>query len=101
MLSIQLWDWAVVKQNLRRGFEAGCRDIRDVDIESITSETQVRIHRVTCTGKPEILDGAKQTIDELAYPRYYLDFETIGPAVPFWAGTRPYSARPYSMVMPI
>lgn len=82
------------KTKLATWIEAGCRDIRDVDIESITSETQVRIHRVTCTGKPEILDGAKQTIDELAYPRYYLDFETIGPAVPFWAGTRPYSAVP-------
>jgi len=28
----------------------------------------------------------------LPYPRYYLDFETIAPAVPFWAGTRPYSS---------
>ena len=30
----------------------------------------------------------------LPYPRYYLDFETIGPALPIWPGTRPYAAVP-------
>jgi hypothetical protein len=33
-------------------------------------------------------------LDGLAYPRYYLDFETIGPAVPIWEGTRPYQSIP-------
>ena len=69
----------------------GCRDIRDVDAESLTSETQRRIHRVTCSGEPEILDGARREFEALDYPRYYLDFETIGPPVPFWPGTRPYA----------
>jgi len=72
----------------------GYRDIRDVDARSITAATQQRIHRVTCKGEPEILDGARQTLSALPYPRYYLDFETIGPAVPFWAGTRPYASVP-------
>ena len=73
---------------------AGCRDIRDVNIEDVSAETQRRIHRVTCSGEPEVLDGARQAFEALAYPRYYLDFETIGPAVPVWAGTRPYQAIP-------
>jgi predicted RecB family nuclease len=30
----------------------GCRDIRDVDADSISAETQLRIHRITCDGKP-------------------------------------------------
>jgi hypothetical protein len=72
----------------------GCRDIRDVDADSITAETQLRIHRVTVNGEPEILDGARQTLEALPYPRYFLDFETIAPAVPFWKGTRPYAAVP-------
>jgi hypothetical protein len=72
----------------------GCRDIRDVDAEAITAETQRRIHRVTCSGEPEVLDGARRELEALAYPRYYLDFETIGPAVPVWAGTRPYANIP-------
>ena len=74
--------------------DAGYRDIRDIDREDITAANQQRIHRVTCSGEPEFLDGAKLVIDALAYPRYYLDFETIAPAVPFWKGTRPYQAVP-------
>ncbi len=31
----------------------------------------------------------------LAFPRYYLDFETIGYAVPVFAGTRPYEPLPF------
>ncbi|MGI9201470.1 MAG: DUF2779 domain-containing protein [Woeseiaceae bacterium] len=72
----------------------GARDILDVDENSITAKTQQRIFRVTCKGAPEILDGAREELDALAYPRYYLDFETIGPGVPFWPGTRPYQAVP-------
>jgi len=72
----------------------GHRDIRDVDAADITAATQLRIHHVTCQGEPEILPGAQAAFATLDYPRYYLDFETIGPAVPFWAGTRPYAIVP-------
>ena len=72
----------------------GCRDIRDVNVNSLSAETQLRIHRVTSSGKPEILEGARKTLEALPYPRYYLDFETIGPAVPIWEGTRPYARIP-------
>ena len=72
----------------------GCEDIRDVSAASITAETQLRIHRVTQAGEPEVLDGVRRTLESLPYPRYYLDFETIAPAVPFWPGTRPYAPVP-------
>jgi hypothetical protein len=72
----------------------GCEDIRDVAAEDISAETQLRIHRVTCSGEPEILDGARHELSVLPYPRYYLDFETIAPAVPIWKGMRPYAAVP-------
>ena len=72
----------------------GVRDILDVDENSITAKTQQRIYRVTCKGEPEILDGAREELEALAYPRYYLDFETIAPGVPFWEGTRPYQTVP-------
>jgi hypothetical protein len=69
----------------------GYRDICDVPSEAISAETQQRIHRVTCSGRPEVLGGAREAFESLPFPRYYLDFETIGPAVPFWPGTRPYA----------
>ena len=70
----------------------GHRDIRDVPAADISAPTQQRIHRVTCSGEAEILPGAGQQFSELPYPRYYLDFETIAPPIPFWTGTRPYVA---------
>jgi len=82
------------KAKLGNWVALGHCDIRDVDVGDITAGTQLRIHHVTCQGEPEILPGAKAAFDALAYPRYYLDFETIGPAVPFWAGTQPYKPVP-------
>jgi hypothetical protein len=73
----------------------GYRDIRDVPSSEISSETQLRIHRVTLEGKPELLPGARQFVEALPYPRFYLDFETVGPAIPIWPGTRPYQALPF------
>jgi hypothetical protein len=82
------------KAKLGRYVAAGYRDICDVPADEISAETQMRIHHVTCAGEPEILDGAREIFSALDYPRYHLDFETIAPAVPFWAGTRPYEVIP-------
>ena len=73
----------------------GYCDICDVPASEITSETQLRIHRVTLAGEPELLPGAKAFVESLAYPRFYLDFETVGPAIPLWPGTRPYQVLPF------
>ena len=73
---------------------AGYRDIRDLASDAISSELQQRIYRVTHSGLAEVLPGAKEILEALPYPRYYLDFETVAPAVPIWAGTRPYAAVP-------
>ena len=82
------------KAKLAEWVVAGYRDIRDVKPSEISAEQQQRIHRVTESGEPQVLPGAEEILDALPYPRYYLDFETIGPAIPIWAGTRPYAALP-------
>lgn len=82
------------KAKLGEWAAAGYRDIRDVKRSEISSEQQQRIHRVTESGEMELLPGAKDILQALPYPRYYLDFETIGPAIPIWAGTRPYAPVP-------
>ncbi len=83
------------KKQLGRWVEAGYCDICDVPPGAIRSETQQRIQRVTRAGVPELLPDARRFVDSLPYPRFYLDFETAGPAVPLWAGTRPYQALPF------
>jgi hypothetical protein len=71
----------------------GMRDVRDVPLTRLT-EKQKRIQKVTRAGVAELLPGARQFAESLEYPRYYLDFETIAPAVPIWPKTRPYETLP-------
>jgi hypothetical protein len=48
------------------------------------------------SGQPYIDDEAiSGFLSSLEYPLYYLDFETIGPAVPLFDGTRPYQNIPF------
>ena len=70
-------------------------DICDVPSWEITAENQLRVHRVTLSGEPELLPDARKFTESLAYPRFYLDFETAGPAIPVWPGTRPYQVLPF------
>ena len=72
----------------------GFTDMRDVSASEIEEERPARVHRVTCTGEPELIAGAREKLEALGYPRYHLDFETIGPAIPFWKGMKPYKAVP-------
>ena len=73
----------------------GYCDICDVPSWEITAENQLRIHRVTLTGEPELLPDARRFTESLPYPRFYLDFETAAPAIPVWPGTRPYQVLPF------
>jgi len=40
-------------------------------------------------------------LDQLEYPLYYLDYETIGPAIPVYDGTRPYEQVPFQFSLHI
>ncbi|HSD68008.1 MAG TPA: DUF2779 domain-containing protein, partial [Woeseiaceae bacterium] len=82
------------KAKLGEWIQRGITDLRDVPEDQL-SERQQWVQRVARTGVAELLPGAKAFASSLAYPRYYLDFETIGPAVPLWANTRPYEVLPF------
>jgi hypothetical protein len=58
-----------------------------------TSRRHVDAHQ----GRKEIIDGAalRTFLNSLAYPIYLLDFETVGPAIPRWDGSRPYDKVPF------
>ncbi len=82
------------KAKLAEFVREGFSDLRDVPASRLT-ERQQRIQRVTTAGQAELQAGAAEFVADLAYPRYYLDFETITPAVPIWAGTRAYETLPF------
>jgi len=74
--------------------QEGFPDLRDVPIDRLPREDHRRIWRATTSGQAEIDPAAAARINALPSPRYFLDFETVGPAVPRWAGTRPYQKIP-------
>jgi CRISPR/Cas system-associated exonuclease Cas4 (RecB family) len=82
------------KKDIFAWVNKGLKDIRDIPANEIKGAKREWIYRVTKAGKPEVRSGAKELLEALPYPRYYLDFETAGPAVPLWTGTRPYKHLP-------
>lgn len=75
--------------------EAGVNDVRHIPDGMLKSERQQRVRRVTISGKPELDDKAKQILQQLSWPRFYLDFESIQMAIPVWIGTKPYQQIPF------
>lgn len=73
----------------------GYRDLRDVPEAELSTAEAVRVWRATQTNRAEVNPALREELRAIAYPRYYLDFETIAPVVPLWAGTRPRQAIPY------
>lgn len=73
----------------------GYSDLREVPEERMEGWKHQRVWRVTKSGQAELNPEAGRLITALPYPRYYIDFETINPAVPHWAGTRPYMQVPF------
>ena len=82
------------KKDIFRWVNKGLKDIREIPAEEIKGAKRQWIYDVTQAGKPEIRDGAKEVLEALPYPFYHLDFETTGPAIPIWKGTRPYKHVP-------
>jgi hypothetical protein len=74
--------------------EAGVEDARDIPDEFELTARQEWVARVIKSGTPELDRGSALFLNDLPYPRYHLDFETISVAVPFWAGTSPYQKLP-------
>ncbi len=73
----------------------GYTDLRDVPEERMESWKHQRVWQVTKSGQAVLNPEAGRQLAALPYPRYYIDFETINPAVPVWAGTHPYMQVPF------
>ena len=72
--------------------DMGYEDALEVP-EAYLNDTQRRVQRISRSEIPELDPAAGKMLEELPYPRYYLDFETINFAVPRWADTRPYGTQ--------
>lgn len=73
----------------------GYDDMREVPLHRLKNPIHQRIQRVCTSGRYELSPEAQDEIRPQPYPRYYLDFETINPAIPVWPSTRPYQQIPF------
>ena len=74
-----------------KGIESIAKIPEDVKL----TEQQAIIRDVYRTGRPYISSGLKSALRPFGPPAYYLDFETMSPAVPMYPGTRPYERLPF------
>ena len=73
----------------------GYDDIRNIPKGRLTTDRHVRIWTAVTKGKPVLDKAVREAMNSLAWPRYFIDFETISFAAPIWAGTRPYQQIPF------
>jgi len=75
--------------------EMGIESIREIPDDFELSEIQRRAATCVQTGEPWYSPELRQVLDGLAYPLYFADFETVNPAIPPFAGMRPYDQLPF------
>ena len=77
-------------------FSSGIITIREIPDSYKLNDKQRIQQACEISGKPYVdREGISNFLGTLQYPLYYLDFETVGPAVPLFDGTRPYQAIPF------
>ena len=77
-------------------YEQGILSIRDIPDHILLSRQQKIQKECVMTGNVHVeKEEIQQFLSKLKYPLYYLDFETIGPAIPIYDGTKPYQDIPF------
>jgi len=95
--------------NLYRGgnkslelFNRGTLCIKDIPDEYRLSGAQQIQKECEATSQAYVnKEGLKDFLSTLQYPLYYLDFETLSPAIPLFNGTRPYQNIPFQFSLHI
>ena len=77
-------------------YDRGIVSVKDIPVDYKLSEKQAIQKQSLATGEAYLdKEAIKGFLASLEYPLYYMDFETINPAVPLFDGTRPYQATPF------
>ena len=73
----------------------GIEDIRDLPETFPLTEIQKRIRTCVKNNEQYISTGLEDELKDVVYPVHFLDFETLGTAIPRYPGTRPYQTIPF------
>jgi hypothetical protein len=80
---------------LARLTELGITSIQNIPFGFPLTEAQKHACECVRRGEPWFGKGLKKALTELEYPLYFMDFETLGLAIPRFAGMRPYDPIPF------
>ena len=89
--------------NLPRLHAKKLQELRDMEIDEIgdipsefpLNQTQARVRAAVISGGDWISKGLADELAGIEYPVHHLDFEAFAPAIPVFAGTRPFDAVPF------
>jgi len=85
----------ITRRKLRELEALGVKDIRDIPEEFSLNALQARIRTCLIEGKEFIDPGLTDELGRVEYPLHFLDFETVGPAIPHYPHTRPFQTIPF------
>ena len=74
---------------------AGIEEIRDIRESFPLTRLQRIVRRAVREGRPQVHGDIVDALGGASGPVRHLDFETFAPAIPRFAGTRPYDAIPF------
>jgi hypothetical protein len=84
------------KQIARQWLGQGVDDLIQVPAEAMPNTKLARIHAATISGNAwHDRDAIRAAVAGWAFPRVFLDFESIQFAIPRWLGTRPFAQVPF------
>ena len=94
-------DWSIedlprLTSGQREDFRArGIRSILELPDSHQLSPVQERARQSVIGDRPQASASLTNELDKIIPPAHFLDFETLGPALPVYEGTRPYAMVPF------
>ncbi len=80
----------------------GCVRVQDVPPEQLKAASHQIVHRCHVENKTHADRAAiRAFIEQIEFPAYFIDFETVSPAIPFYDGTRPFQQVPFQFSLHI
>lgn len=74
----------------------GLEELTDLEPGELRNPLHERIREAIVSGVPfHDPVKARELTKDWSYPRIYLDFETVNPAIPRWLGTKPFQQIPF------
>ncbi len=69
--------------------------IREIPEDFPLTEPQARVHSALTTGRTWVSESLQRELAELKCPLYFMDFESVYPAIPRFQGMWPYAQIPF------